>query len=108
MIDSLPWNLAKWLGLLLELYSLFFLVNAALFIPYPYDLGRAGLVACGLFSSWLFALLSACGTVRSFKMVNKKGLIFSLPFAIWIIVVGCTGLSLAFQAALVIRTRLAS
>jgi hypothetical protein len=82
---SRRWTIAKWFGLVVEVYLLFVFVNAALLIPYPYDRKRIALV-------FLVALLAAAtgygnGLVL-FKLSKNKDVLwyrplFAFPFITW-------------------------
>jgi hypothetical protein len=82
---ALRWRLAKWLGLLFELYFLFFFVNVALLVPYSYDWNRVLLVVAGGLIAGLCAILSSFGMVELSK--EKAGanlkVVAALPFLVW-------------------------
>jgi hypothetical protein len=85
MTRSLGWTFAKWIGLLLEAYLLFVLVNTALLLPEPYDWRRIAFVVAAA----ALAAANAYGNgIVQLKLAGEKTHawnepLVAFPFVAW-------------------------
>ncbi len=100
MRRSFRWGLAKWFGMLLELYFLFVFVNAAFLVPYAYDWERALLVAASALIAGACAYCSSLGTVKlsAKKVGTQSKAVFAGPFLLWELVTAVTFVILGVYA----------